>query len=226
MESDATSLTQAMRNANDGISMIQTAEGGLNEIHSILVRMRELSVQGASETYNSDDRELINTEFKQLASELNRIASVANFNRTDILASSDSDFSIQIGIQNNDNNRISINLAGLAATGNAIGLSTLFSSGITSVSNASAAISTIDAALDDVSDRRATLGAFQNRLESALNEAASYSENLGASASQILDVDYAQESSNMTKYQIMQQAGVAALGQAKAIPQSIISLLS
>jgi flagellin len=188
--------------------------------------MRELSVQGASETYNSDDRELINTEFKQLASELNRIASVANFNRTDILASSDSDFSIQIGIQNNDNNRISINLAGLAATGNAIGLSTLFSSGITSVSNASAAISTIDAALDDVSDRRATLGAFQNRLESALNEAASYSENLGASASQILDVDYAQESSNMTKYQIMQQAGVAALGQAKAIPQSVISLLS
>jgi flagellin len=215
-----------MRNANDGISMIQTAEGGLNEIHSILVRMRELSVQSASETYNSDDRELINTEFKQLASELNRIASVANFNRTDILASTDSSYSIQIGIQNTSNDRITINLQGLAATGNALGLNTLFGSGITSVSNASAAISTIDAALDDVSDRRATLGAFQNRLESALNEAASYSENLGASASQILDVDYAQESSNMTKYQIMQQAGVAALGQAKAIPQSIISLLS
>ena len=226
MESDNTSLTQAIRNANDGISLIQTAEGGLNEIHNILVRMRELSVQGSNSTYNQDDRALINTEFGQLASELNRIASVANFNRQNILNSSTTDFTLQVGIHNNADNRLVVNLAALAATGGALSLDTLFASGITTIANAQAAISTLDSAIDDVSTRRSTLGATQNRLENALNEAANYSENLAGSASQILDVDYAEESSAMTRYQIMQQAGVAALGQAKAIPQAIISLLS
>ena len=226
MESNNTSLKQSIRNANDGISMIQTAEGGLNEIHNILVRMRELSVQASNNTYNSDDRDLINTEFGQLASELNRIASVANFNRQDLLNSSTTNFQLQVGIHNNSDNRIVINLASLAATGAALSLNTLFSSGITTISNAQNAISTLDSAIDAISDRRSTLGAFQNRLENALNEAGNYSENLASSASQILDVDYAQESSDMTRFQIMQQAGVAALGQAKAIPQSVISLLS
>ena len=226
MESDNTSLNQAIRNANDGISLIQTAEGGLNEIHNILVRMRELSVQASNNTYNSDDRALINTEFGQLASELNRIASVANFNRTSILNSGTTNFSLQVGIHNNADNRLVINLASLAATGGSLSLNTLFGSGITTVSNAQAAISTLDSAIDDISTRRSTLGATQNRLENALNEAANYSENLSGSASQILDVDYAEESSSMTRFQIMQQAGVAALGQAKAIPQSIVSLLS
>jgi len=226
MESDNTSLTQSIRNANDGISMIQTAEGGLNEIHSILVRMRELSVQASSQTYSSTDRSLIDTEFGQLASELNRIASVANFNRQDILNSATTNFALQVGIQNNSDNRIIVNLAGLAATGAALSLNTLFGSGITTIANAQAAISTLDNAIDDISERRSTLGALQNRLENAVNEASNYSENLSASSSQILDVDYAQESSDMTRYQIMQQAGVAALGQAKAIPQSVISLLS
>jgi flagellin len=226
MESDNTSLNQAIRNANDGISLVQTAEGGLNEIHSILVRMRELSVQASSQTYSSSDRSLINTEFGQLASELNRIASVANFNRQDLLNSSTTNFQLQVGIQNNSDNRIVINLANLAATGAALSLNTLFGSGITTLSNAQSAVSTIDAAIDEISERRSTLGSLQNRLENAVNEASNYSENLSASSSQILDVDYAQESSDMTRYQIMQQAGVAALGQAKAITQSVISLLS
>jgi flagellin len=226
MESDNTSLKQSIRNANDGISMIQTAEGGLNEIHSILVRMRELSVQASSQTYSSTDRSLIDTEFGQLASELNRIASVANFNRQDLLNSSTTNFALQVGINNNSDNRIVVNLQSLAATGAALSLNTLFSSGITTITNAQAAISTLDVAIGEISERRSTLGALQNRLENAVNEATNYSENLAASASQILDVDYAQESSDMTRYQIMQQAGVAALGQAKAIPQSVISLLS
>jgi len=204
MESDNASLKQSIRNANDGISMVQTAEGGLNEIHSILVRMRELSVQGSSATYTEDDRALINTEFGQLASELNRIASVANFNRTSLLNSSTTNFSLQVGIQNNADNTIVVNLAGLAATGGALSLDTLFASGITTVANAQAAISTLDSAIDAVSTRRSTLGATQNRLETAVNEASNYSENLAASASGILDVDYAQESSDMTRYQIMQ----------------------
>ena len=227
MNSDNTSLKQAMRNTNDGISMVQTAEGGLNELHNILVRMRELSVQASNDTYSSDDRTMISTEMGQLKNEYVRIASTANFNREDILSGTDTSFDIQVGIHNNADNRISINLASLNSTMGAVGLS--FQGGVTgsgSVGNAQTNISTIDAALSEVATRRSRLGAIQNRLESALSEATSYSENLSSAQSQIMDVDYASESANMTRYQIQQQAGVAALAQAKAIPQSILSLLS
>jgi flagellin len=230
MGSDNTSLQQAMRNTNDGISLIQTAEGSLNELSNILIRMRELSVQASNETYSSTDRTNIATEMTQLKNEYVRIVSTANFNRQDLLKSTDTGFNIQVGILNNSDNRITINLASVAATAAAVGLKTLFGSGsIASAGNvtiANAALTTLDAAITSVSSRRATLGALQNRLENALNEASNYSQNLSASQSQIMDVDYASESANMTRYQIMQQAGVAALAQAKALPQSIISLLS
>ena len=226
--SDNTSLEQAMRNTNDGISMVQTAEGGLNEVYNILVRMRELAVQGANATYNSGDRAAISKEFTTLANEIKRIASVANFNRTNLLSSTSTQFKLQVGIQKNADNKIVVNLASIAATWNALGLngSNLAVSGITTLARSTTAISVIDTALKSVNTSRSTLGSIQNRLESALNEATNYSQNLQASASQILDVDYAKESSNMTRFQIMQQAGVAALGQAKALPQSIISLLN
>jgi len=230
MASDNTSLAQAMRNTNDGISMIQTAEGGLNELNNILVRMRELSVQASNETYNSTDRSMITTEMTQLASEYQRIVTTANFNRTNILNSTETAFSIQVGIQNSTNDRISIDLNGLAAAASDVGLNTLFgANSIASSGQLGAAqhnIDLIDSALNDISTRRSTLGAMQNRLENALSEASNYSQNLAASQSQIMDVDYASESANMTRYQIQQQAGVAALAQAKAIPQSVISLLS
>ena len=227
MDSDNTSLKQAIRNANDGISMIQTAEGGLNEIYNILVRMRELSVQASNETYNSQDRALIDTEFTELASEIERIASIANFNRQEILSATTT-MTLQIGIQNNGDNQLDIALSTIAATLGALSLndSNVAASGITTLARAQSAIDVIDAALNSVNTRRSRLGSFQNRLENAINEATNYSENLASSASQILDVDYAEESANMTRYQIMQQAGVAALGQAKAIPQSVVSLLS
>jgi flagellin len=227
MNSDNTSLKQAMRNTNDGISMVQTAEGGLSELHNILVRMRELSVQASNETYNTTDRSMIATEMGQLKSEYVRIASTANFNRVSILKGTDTAFNIQVGIQDNADNRININLASLNSTMGAVGLT--FTGGVASsgfLSNAQGNVSTIDAALSKIATRRARLGAIQNRLENALSEATSYSENLSASQSQIMDVDYASESANMTRYQIQQQAGVAALAQAKAIPQSIVSLLS
>ena len=227
MNSDNTSLKQAMRNTNDGISMVQTAEGGLNELHNILVRMRELSVQASNDTYSSADRTMISTEMGQLKEEFVRIASTANFNRQDILNGSNTSFDIQVGIHDNADNRIAINLASLNSTMGAVGLS--FTGGVTaagSVGNAQTNISTIDAALSNIATRRSRLGAIQNRLESALSEATSYSENLSSAQSQIMDVDYASESANMTRYQIQQQAGVAALAQAKAIPQSILSLLS
>jgi len=227
MNADNTSIKQAIRNANDGVSMVQTAEGSLNEIYNILVRMRELSVQASNETYNSTDRSQMNTEFGELALEIKRIASIANFNRQNILSAT-TKMTLQIGIHNNSDNQLSIALSTIAATWGALGLDTdnIAASGITTMTRAASAITTIDSALQSVNTRRARIGAIQNRLENALNEATNYSENLAASASQILDVDYAEESSNMTRYQIMQQAGVAALGQAKAIPQSVVSLLS
>jgi len=234
MESDNTSLKQAIRNANDGISLVQTAEGGLNELYNIMVRMRELSVQASNETYNSTDRSQMNTEFNQLMNEIVRISDNAQFNRVDVLSAANGDgtsqLTIQLGIFNNSDNQVDINLLSIAATLAALGLASLADpaagGGITTLSNATSSITILDSALSKINTRRAYLGAVQNRLESALNEATNYSENLAASASQILDVDYAEESARMTRYQIMQQAGVAALGQAKAIPQSVVSLLS
>jgi flagellin len=228
MESDNTSLKQAMRNTNDAISLVQTAEGGLNEIYNILVRLRELAVQASSSSYNSADRAQMDTEFDELTKEINRIADSSNFNRTNLLNSSGSAMSFQIGIHQNSDNVLSIQLSNFAATGVALGIGGLSAgaNGICSIAKATAAIATLDTAIDSLNTSRSTLGALQNRLENSLNEAASYSENLSSAVSQILDVDYASESANMTRYQIMQQAGVAALGQAKAIPQSVISLLS
>jgi flagellin len=236
MEADNVSLKQAIRNANDGVSMIQTAEGGLSEVYNILVRMRELSVQASNETYNSGDRLQMNTEFTELTTEIKRIASTANFNRSSLLNAT-TKFTLQIGLDNNSDNQLVIRLSQIAATFSALqlegttalathGVGDIGTNGITTMGRAASAIGVIDDALKLVNTRRAYLGAIQNRLESALNEATSYSENLSASSSQIMDVDYAEESARMTRYQIMQQAGVAALGQAKAIPQSIVSLLS
>ena len=230
MNADNVSLRQAMRNANDGISLVQTAEGTLNQIGNILTRMRELSIQSANGTYSDGDRLLINTEFAQLASELNRIASISNFNGINLLRAStgavNSVLTLQIGIDNVNDDRINLRLTTLAATGAALGLATVMQNGITSQLTAQGALDLIDTAIQNVNVRRATLGATQNRLESALSEASTYSENLSASYSQIMDVDYAEESANMTRLQIMQQAGVAALGQAKTISQSVVSLLS
>ena len=198
----------------------------MNEVYNILVRMRELAVQGSNQTYNSGDRAEISKEFTTLANEIKRIASVANFNRTKVLNSSTTGFALQVGIHKNADNKILINLASVAATWGSLGISGVASGGITTLAQSVTAINIIDTALKSVNSSRSTLGAYQNRLESSLNEASNYSQNLANSSSQILDVDYATESANMTRYQIMKQAGVAALGQAKAIPQSIISLLS
>merc|ERR1712224_744955 len=178
------------------------------------------SVQASNETYNSTDRSMITTEMTQLTNEYTRITSTANFNRVDILKGTDTAFNIQVGIHDNADNRININLASLNST---VGTSIASAGNLT---QAQANISSIDAALSEIATRRARLGAIQNRLENALSEATNYSENLSSSQSQIMDVDYATESADMTRYQIQQQAGVAALAQAKAIPQSIISLLS
>ena len=228
MQADNTSIKQAMRNTNDDISLIQTAEGGANEVYNILTRMRELAVQSSNQTYNSTDRKQMTIEFNELRKEIKRIATTANFNSISVLNSTKT-LKFQIGLHNNTDNQFSIKMASVNLSIGALSISTAkvsIGGSTTAIGFATNAINKIDAALVSVNDVRARLGAYQNRLESTLNEASNYSENLAASASRIIDVDYAQESSNMTRYQIMQQAGVAALGQAKAIPQSVISLLS
>lgn len=229
MKSDNVSLKAAMRNTNDGISLIQTAEGGLTEIYNILTRMRELTVQASNDTYSSADRNQIKIEFDQLRTEISRITSDANFNRISVLSSS-STLNFQIGINNSTNNQFSIAMSTIGTTiqglGISAGIANIHATNVTaSVAAMRNTITLIDTALSSVNNKRARLGAFQNRLESALNTASNYSQNLSAAASQISDVDYASESADLTKFQIMQQAGVAALGQAKAIPQSILSLL-
>ncbi len=225
MSSDNVSQQQAIRNINDGISLVQTAEGGLNEVYNILVRMRELTVQAFNGTYSSDDDAHIVTEYAQLESEINRIADSSNFNRINLLNSSGTGalLNLQIGIHQNSDNVLQVNLNNFQSTLLALGLDGMV---VNNGGTLLASITKIDAAIDIVNTSRSTIGALQNRMENALNEASSYSENLSSATSQILDVDYASESANMTRYQIMQQAGVAALGQAKAIPQSVISLLS
>lgn len=228
MKSDIGSAKQAMRNTNDGISMVQTAEGGLSELHNILVRLRELSVQALNETYHSTDRQAISTEAVQLNNEFARIVTTANFNRKNLLNSSDTSFSIQVGIHNNADNRISINLSSLNATMGSLGMTGVVNriNSFGYMSTARGAVGRIDSALKGIATRRARLGAIQNRMENALSFASNQVLNMESAQSQIMDVDYASESANMTRYQIQQQASVAALAQAKSLPQSIISLLS
>ena len=231
MESDNTSLQQAMRNTNDGISLVQTAEGSLEQLTNILIRVRELSVQAANETYATSDRTMIGTELTSLMNEYNRITSTSSFNEQSLLDATVS-VSIQVGMDGTAQDRITFALSGFATSGGAIAsLATVFAAITAGTASSSVAVAQtnlddIDASITALSTRRATLGALQNRFENALAEASTLSTNISASQSQILDVDYASESANMTRLQIQQQAGVAALAQAKAMPQSIISLLN
>jgi flagellin len=230
METDNTSLKQAMRNTNDGISLVQTAEGSIEQLTNILIRFRELSVQASNDTYTATDREMIGTEMAQLQNEYQRITTLANFNEQSLLNGT-GNLSIQVGIDGASDNAIAINMGDLSTTLGAItSLSTVFQTVAGSTASTTAVATSnmaeLDTAINALSSRRATLGSLQNRFENALAESATYSQNLSAAQSQILDVDYASESANMTRYQIQSQAGVAALAQAKAIPQSIISLLS
>ena len=219
----ARSTAQAMRNANDGISIIQTAEGASDEVVDILQRMRELAVQSSSETLANDERSFISDEFSQLRSEIARIASVTEFNGLALADGSDSQVEVQVGVENDSSSRIAIQLGDLRTGTTGLNLASVDLGGVTS---AQSAIDTIDTALDTVNGFRSDLGSVQNRLDSALASAGVYQENLTGATSTIQDADYAVETSEMTKYQIMQQAGVAALAQAKNINQAVVSLLS
>ena len=209
-------LEQTQRNVQDAVSLVQTAEGSLTEVHAMLQRVRELAVQYKNGSLSTADRTAIQSEVNQLASEIERIGSSAEFNGTKLL-NAVATLSFQVGAQDGQTITVAtISLGGASGVG-----SSYFA--LSSVQNAD--ISEIDAAIDNVSAQRATFGAVQNRLEYTLNNAAIYQENLQASESRIRDVDMASEMVQLTKTQILSQAGTAMLSQANQAPQSVLSLL-
>ena len=222
LESDAISVKQAMRNTNDGISVIQTAESAANEVTDILQRVRELAVQSASETLSNNERSYITDEYTQLKSEIDRIASATNFNGIQLADGTDTNLSVQVGITSTTTtSQITIKLGDLTAN-TGLGLASV---SLASATGALAALDSIDTALNSVNSVRSKFGSVQNRLESSLNNSQAYVEALSSAASQIEDLDFANETANLSKLQILQQSGVAALAQAKNINQSVINLL-
>jgi flagellin len=230
LKANIRSLAQAQRNANDGISMSQVAEGSMNEQQGIVSRMRELSVQAANSTLGATERGYIQTEFKQLSDEITRIGTVTEFNGQKLLnGSAAAGLSLQIGIQNSANDRIAMSITKLtASTLGGPALSTalhIASASLSTVTNARLAMGVFDKAIQQLSLARAKVGAVQNRMTVTVSNLAVAQENLTAANSRIRDVDVASESANLTKSQILSQAGLAVLAQANQLPQSALSLL-
>ena len=235
LRSQISGLTQAARNAQDGISVVQTAEGALTEVHSILHRMRDLAVQAANDSNSQEARANIATEGNQLAQELDRIAQSTNFNGRVLLdggsAAGSTKLNFQVGADGDVNSRITVDLAkaNVASVASAVAFATVATGteavNIFSHLSAQDAISSIDAQIKLVSTARAELGAYQNRFEHTINSVNVAVENLSASESRIRDTDMASEMVNFTKSQILSQAGTAMLAQANAIPQGVLKLL-
>ena len=211
-------LAQAQRNAQDGISLVQTAEGALTEVHSMLQRVRDLKVQYENGTLSSEDKTAIDAEFTQLKTEIGNIRDNTEFNKIDLLGASGTT-SFQVGANSGETISITrIDLTGASGTGGA--------SGVSSVSSlANVTITDIDKGIENVSKLRGDFGAVQNRLEHRLNNLATYQENLVAAESRVRDVDMAQEMVNFSKLNILQQAGTSMLAQANQSSQSVLSLL-
>jgi len=217
------SIQQANRNANDGVSLIQTAEGGINEVSNILLRLRELSVQAASDTIGDQERSFTNKEFQALKSEVDRIAQVTQFNGKNLLNGTGDTLDFQVGINNSpENDRLQYATAATDVTLGKLGLTN------TSTESKSAAqenLASIDHAIMAVNENRAGLGALQNRLSSTVQNLSIMGENLSAANSRIRDADIASESSELTKASILSQAGTAVLAQANSSQQQALKLL-
>ena len=227
MKSQIGGLTQAKRNAQDGISLVQTAEGALNETHSILERMRDLTVQGANGTLTSTDRGSINKELNALHQELTRIATTTQFNTQNLLDKADNEFKFQIGANSQQSLTVTINA--MDGTNLLDGKKVADFKLITDAKNggldSDKMITIIDKAIQTVSDQRADLGAVQNRLEHTINNLTATNENLSDANSRIRDVDMAEEMMTFTKSNILSQAATSMLAQANAMPNSVLNLL-
>jgi len=224
MTSQVKGMTQAARNANDGISLVQTAEGNLNEINSNLQRIRELSVQAANDTNGDTDLASINTEIKQRMDEIDRIAGAANFNGKPLLDGTQT-LKIQVGAGTSANDTITVdNTALIDASVATLGGGGIVNT-ITDNTSAKAVIDAVDTAIEAVDTARSNMGAIQNRFESTINNLNNSITNLSSAQSRIQDADYATEVSNMSRAQILQQAGTSVLSQANQVPQTMLSLL-
>lgn len=225
LDAEARGLRQAMRNANDGVSVIEVAEGAHSEVGNIVKRMRELAVQSSSETLGTTERGYIQQEFTELSTEVDRIAQVTEFNGvklTDGGAAGPTQLNVQVGVNNTANDRIAIKITDLRAT--ALGVDT-GSIDLSTAANAQSALTSLDTALDTLNSNRSDLGSVQSRLESAMRNLGTYTEHVEGAQSRIRDADFAYETAQMSKYQIMQQAGVAVLGQANQLNQGALRLL-
>lgn len=214
---------QAERNANDGISLIQTAEGGLGEISNILVRLRELSVQSASDTVGNAERKFTDMEYQNLKQEIERISQVTEFNGKKLLNGAGEKYDFQIGINNNDfQDRISYRANATNSTLKSLGVGELT---VNDKLAAQKSLASIDAAIQKISGQRADLGAIQNRLTSTIQNLQGTNENLSAANSRIRDTDYAEETASNTKLNILTNAGTSVLSQANVQGQAALKLI-
>ena len=218
------SLDQAGRNAQDGISLVQTTEGALSETTGNLTRLRELAVQASSGTLNTGDRAAVDAEFQALTAEIGRVAAQTTFNGTAVLDGSTVALDIQVGTESGETIQIDLTSATVSSLG-LVDVSGGASYDVTTATNAQAALATIDAAIDSVTTQRGNLGAVQNRLSSTIRNIATISENLSATESRIRDLDIASETADLTRNSILQQAAVSVLSQANVQPQLALSLL-
>jgi len=221
MRAQIRSLTQAQRNANDGISLVQVGEGAMNELSNILVRMRELAIQANNGTNSADDKDTLDQEFDNLIAEVDRISLSTQFNGVNLLDGSTASIEFQVGsdiVSGVDT--ISVTLQSVLASD--LGINTL---DISSAGAPTTAISAIDGAIDAVASARGEFGALQNRLQSTITNIGVNIENLGAAESRIRDVDVAAETAQLTRNSILQQAAISILAQANVQPQVALSLL-
>ena len=222
LEAEVRGLKQAGRNANDGISFVQTAEGGLNEVSNILIRLRELGVQAASDTIGDNERQLIDREYQTLKSEIDRIAQVTNYNGRSLLNGSGGDLSFQVGAKGGEANTINFEAGATDATLGSLGIS---GAAVQDKSDAVDSLEAIDEALSKVNIHRANLGALQNRLHSASNNIGMHVENMSDAKSRIMDTDIAEEASKLARSSILQSAGIAVLAQANSQAGGALKLL-
>ena len=223
MTTQVRGMDQAARNANDGISLAQTAEGALQEISSNLQRIRELAVQAANGTNSNEDKQALQKEVQQLKDEITRVVDNTKFNGKQLLNASGT-ISIQVGANATDDDKIDITLNDISSALSGITASAFSVSGMAAGSGATQ-LDDLDEALQSVNEARADLGAIQNRFSSAIANLQVSSEYMAASRSRIQDADYAKETAELTRNQILTQAGTAMLSQAKSVPQNVLSLL-
>lgn len=215
------SLDQAKRNANDGVSLAQTADGAFGEVGNLLKRMRELAVQSRNGTNNTSQRGFLDDEFQQLKSEIDRIVATTEFNGIQLIDGSQSTgIEFQVGAGTTADDRLTLSIA--TSSSSALGLSTAV---ISSTGGSDSAINALDLAIEGISTRRAAIGAMQNRLQVTMSNLDTYSTNLSAANSRIVDVDVASETAELTKHNILLQASTAMLAQANQAPQAALQLL-